>query len=267
MKKKIFTIMLACSLLTGCGASKESNLGSYDNNSTEAITEASYIADNTETTASDEDGETETTTESENETAYEITYTNAQVQESYSGVMVDVIVEIENTGTSDLYLSNGACDLEDENGHLVSAMKSVPTYPNVISPGEKGYMYDTITLDNYSGDLELTVLPRPHVEKASIHKTRYEISDVSTNNNDWDRIDVIGRLTCTSDQVESVSYVAAIFYDADHTPIGISDTVIMEDLNPNDTIGFELSGITLPEGVNTDTVADYEIFAYPAQFQ
>ena len=41
----------------------------------------------------------------------------------------------------------------------------------------------------------------------------------------------------------------------------------MEDLNPNDTIGFELSGITLPEGVNTDTVADYEIFAYPAQFQ
>lgn len=63
------------------------------------------------------------------------------------------------------------------------------------------------------------------------------------------------------------TYVAAIFYDADHTPIGISNTVIMEDLNPNDTIGFELSGITLPEGVNTDTVADYEIFAYPAQFQ
>ena len=128
-------------------------------------------------------------------------------------------------------------------------------------------MSDTITLDNYSGDLKLTVLPRPDVEKASIHKTRYEISDVSTNNNDWDRIDVTGRLTCTSDQVESVSYVAAIFYDADHTPIGISNTVIMEDLNPNDTIGFELSGITLPEGVNTDTVADYEIFAYPAQFQ
>ena len=50
MKKKIFTIILACSLLTGCGASKESNLGSYDNNPTEAITEASYIADNTETT-------------------------------------------------------------------------------------------------------------------------------------------------------------------------------------------------------------------------
>ena len=66
MKKKLFAIMLACSLLTGCGASKEPNLGSYDNNSTEAITEASYIADNTETTASDEDGETETTTESEN---------------------------------------------------------------------------------------------------------------------------------------------------------------------------------------------------------
>lgn len=268
MKKRLFSSIIICSfLLSGCGTSKEKI--TYDSNSISSETTTGY-ADFTEhanITETIEDAETTEITESQNDVSYEITYANAKTWTSYNDTMVCVIVEIENTGTTDLYLSDGCCDLEDGNGTLIAALTNVSAYPEVLSPGEKGYMYETSILDNYSCDGELNVLARPDIEKANVENIRYEISDVSLNTNYWGTIDILGRLTCTSTQTESLSYVVATFFDNDHIPIGISFTIISEDLNPNDKIGFEVSGVRLPEYVTTDSVADYTIYAYPMQFQ
>lgn len=70
--------------------------------------------------------------------AYEVTYTNAKVWTNSLGTpWVQTIVEITNTGDTDLYLSSGAYDLEDSSGALVTARTMVSAYPNVIVPGEK----------------------------------------------------------------------------------------------------------------------------------
>lgn len=56
------------------------------------------------------------------EVAYEVTYTNAKIYTNSIGtVWSQVIVEIENTGSSDLYLSSGSYDLEDADGNLIAS--------------------------------------------------------------------------------------------------------------------------------------------------
>lgn len=262
MKKKVLPLFIICSfLLAGCGSSKEQF--TYDSNSISSET-TTVNADSSKDAKSTETAET---TESQNDVSYEITYTNAKTWTTRLGARVQVIVEIENTGTTDLYLSSGSCDLEDQDGNLVAVLDTVGAYPNVISPGEKGYMYEEKTLDNYSDNGELTAIVRPDIEESYIPNIRYDVTDVSLNDNQYGTVDVMGRLTCTSTDEESVSYAVVIFYDENHIPIAVNSTSILEDLNPNDKIGFEISGIILPEWITSDAVADYIIYAYPLQHQ
>ena len=56
----------------------------------------------------------------------------------------DAIVEIKNTGTSNIYLKDAKFEIEDASGHLIQSDEySVSNCPDVIKPGEKGYIYIT----------------------------------------------------------------------------------------------------------------------------
>lgn len=202
------------------------------------------------------------------EEAYEITYSSARAyQNSIGTTYAQVIVEIENTGSADLYLSSGSYDLEDAEGNLVASSSLVSTYPEVISPGEKAYMYEENMLDE-EVEGELTVLPRPDVKKAKVENIRYQVTDVEIVPDTFSGVKAKGRVENTTDQdADGMVYVVLILKNSEGAPIGELFTILTDDLAAGDKIGFEATSLMLPDDVTADQVAGFDAFAYPMQMQ
>lgn len=199
---------------------------------------------------------------------YEITYTNfTTYSDSIGTIWGQSIIEITNTGSNDLYLSTGSYDIKDENGSLVATESLVSFYPDVLQPGEKGYMYDENTFDDLSADETYTITPHISVEDASIACVRYDVFDTTLKNDDYNGVTLIGQLTNTTDEDGSMVYVVAVLYDEADTPLGILYTIMTNDVPAGETMGFEASGFSLPPTVSADAIANYTIYAYPLQMQ
>lgn len=253
MKKAIaMLIMIALTLsLVACGDSGTSSAGSTPASSPTASPESTPAPNSPE-----------------KEEAYEITYSSARAYTNSIGTTyAQVIVEIENTGSADLYLSSGSYDLEDANGSLVTSSSMVSTYPNVIAPGEKAYMYEENMLDE-AFDGELSVLPRPDVDAAKVENIRYATSDVEITTDQFGYLKAKGRVENTSEEAsDGMVYVVLILKNADGNPIGQMFTIVTEEIPAGGKIGFEMSALSLPDDVTEDAIASYDIFAYPMQMQ
>lgn len=208
-----------------------------------------------------------TTTEAEAYSDYKINYTDTKGWVNIlSENKVQVAAEIENTGTTTLYVSEPGCDLEDKDGNLVEVVSYIHVCPSIIEPGEKCYVYGTTTIEDYPGDNELNVVIRPDIEELRIKEVQYEVSDVSLKEDNFGDINVQGRITNTSNEVQSMNYVEVILFDENHLPIGYDYKIIPEDIKPNDKISFETS-VSLPDFATMENVADYLIYAHPMQIQ
>lgn len=204
---------------------------------------------------------------SEPSVSYEITDSRAKTwTNSIGSVWVQTIIEITNTGTTNLYLSSGSYDLEDASGKLIASQTMVSAFPNVLAPGEKGYMYDETTLDK-AVDGELTVLPRVDVEEATVDLIRFPVTDTEISNDTYRGVKMLGRVENTSDEEQSLVYIVAFLYDVNGSCIGQISTILLENLAVGDKIGFEMSGFSLPDDITAEAVADFVIYAYPMQYQ
>ena len=253
MKKRAIALMLSAAFalsLAACGDTSTAE-------ESKAPSEPSATTEDTPTP----------TPEAEDKEAYEITYSNVKTYTNSIGTTyAQVIVEIENTGTTDLYLSTGSYDLEDENGKLIASSSMASTYPDVISPGEKAYMYEENMLDN-PVDGVLTVSPRPNVEKAKVENIRFNVTDVEISTDQYGYLKAIGRVENTGSESENMVYIVLILKDSAGTPVGQIFTILMEDLAAGDKIGFEASAMSLPKDVTVDSVASFDVYAYPMQMQ
>lgn len=211
--------------------------------------------------------EPEPSQESATGAQYELTKQAATLWESSIGTTwIQALVEIKNTGDTNLYLSSGAYDVEDSAGALVCSSSMFSAYPNVIAPGEVGYMYETATLDEaVEGDLVL--LPREDVREATVDLIRYATSDVKISGDTYTDLKIKGRVENTSDEASKMTYVTVVLYDDAGEVLGIVGTIITEELAPAQKIGFEVSGIMLPFFVTSEKIADYKVWAYPMQIQ
>ena len=198
---------------------------------------------------------------------YEITDCRAKTWTNSIGtVWVQTIVEITNTGTTNLYLSSGSYDLEDASGTLIASKTMVSTYPSVLAPGEKGYMYEETILDDTT-DGELIVLPREDIEEAKVELIRFPVTDTKISNGTYGKVKMTGRIENTSNETQNFVYIVAFLYDDNGACIGQIFTILTEDLAAGDKIGFEMSSLTLPDDVSAESIADYVIYAYPLQYQ
>ena len=198
---------------------------------------------------------------------YEITDCRAKTWTNSIGtVWVQTIVEITNTGTTNLYLSSGSYDLEDASGNLIGSKTLVSAYPSVLAPGEKGYMYEETILDDTT-DGELIVLPREDIEEAKVELIRFPVTDTKISNGNYGRVKMTGRIENTSNETQNFVYIVAFLYDDNGVCIGQIFTILTEDLAAGDKIGFEMSSLTLPDDVSAESIADYVIYAYPLQYQ
>jgi len=199
--------------------------------------------------------------------AYEITFANAYTWVNSIGtVWVQVIVEIENTGTVPLFLSSGAYDLEAADGRLVRSSTTFSAFPDVIAPGERGYFYEATILQDMDEAVELTVLQRPSIRRARVENIRLPITEFELTEDAFN-IRMRGRIENTTEEDQTFIYVVAILFDDNDKPIGQLFTILMEVLSPGDRIGFEGVALSLPSSVTVDSISRYMLFAYPMQMQ
>ncbi len=196
--------------------------------------------------------------------SYEITYQNVRVFDEYGYTKAIVMIEITNNGTKDLYLDICSYDLEDSAGSLIATESMVSCFPSVLSPGEKGYLYETSYLDDYSGDGNVVVLPHLSIEDATIKNTRYPVSDISITDDGYGGIKVLGRVENNTNETEDSPEVAVVFYDDNGTPLGLDYDLLLPSLAPGDKTGFEINYDDLPDGITAAQIADYTVYAYPA---
>lgn len=213
-------------------------------------------------------GGAEATTAAREETAYQVSYSVAKTyKDSIGSVWVQYIIEITNTGKSDLYLSEGACDLEDATGKLVASETLISVYPQVISSGEKAYYYGETILEGMTEAAALTVKARPAVEKATVKKQELAVSDVEIQENEITGIKALGRVENTTGAEATMTYVAVVLFDAQDKPIGLLYTILTETLAAGDKIGFEAAGFALPDEVTKSAIASQKAVAFNYQYQ
>lgn len=199
--------------------------------------------------------------------SYEVVYKKGTVYKTLLGSGIQVIVQIENTGSETLYIKSSSVDIEDANGHLVETKSYLSAYPEVLLPGETALIVESISLDNDPGVKEMTVIPHLNIEKAKIECTRYKITDQSFTNDRYTGLKMLGRVENTTSKTESMVYIVANLYDANHHGIGQLWTILTDDLKPGEKIGFTLSTHSASDSLTAESVASYEVFAFPYQFQ
>lgn len=256
MKKILVFVLIVCMMfsLSGCGLLLLALSGEEsDATFTEADTKATEI-----TTINRE--------EENNAEPYKITYSSVKTYSSVGTIWAQALVEIENTSSYDLFLKVGTCDIEDLEGNLI-ASKDISAYPQVIAPGEKGYYFDEYIIESLTEPTELKLTPRPQIVKSTTANIAYSVTDISITDFDYNRINVIGRVQNTSNSKGSMVYVAVTLFNEASEPIGLAYTVLTNDLNPGEKVGFETHRLSLPDGITSDSIASYTAVAYPYQFQ
>ncbi|MCL1824050.1 MAG: FxLYD domain-containing protein, partial [Oscillospiraceae bacterium] len=203
-----------------------------------------------------------------NEPKFEITYSNVHVYKNSIGtIRAYTIFEVTNTGDVPLYLSSGSLDLEDENGTLIKSQSLVSCFPDVIETGEKGYYYDDSTIDKLDAVQDLVVLPRPDVKKAKIDNIRLEMSDLELFDKQYFGTYCSGRVINNTDEEQNMVYIYIVLFDSSNNPIGVLFTILSENIKVGDKIGFEASGLSLPDNITANSVHNFKAYAYPMQFQ
>lgn len=247
--KKIIIAALICVLLAGC-TDVSTDEPSADNGTDDSVENVESDTEETEATV-----------------AYETSEPRLGVWDRSGTIWVDVSLEITNTGTANLYLSDGAFDIEDSSGGLLETYDMVSIVPNVIEPGETAYLYGCTTADNIT-DVNGTYVAVPKFEaaEATIDRVRFPVTDVTMTDADYGTyIDIIGRVENTSDEDESMINIYFVFFDTSGEVICMTSTYA--EANAGEKSSFDTSTMTEARDVTTSQIGSYEAYAYPLDFQ
>lgn len=203
---------------------------------------------------------------SDEKVEYQITYTNVALDMNSIGtVWVSVIAEVTNTGNTDLYLSSGSFDLEDESGKLVKVISLVSVYPQIISPGKKAYYYDSTTIDNVSENANLSVILQPDIVKSKTDKISFPVTNVEISNREYGGVEAVGRVENTSQEDESMLYIAVILFDSNDNPLLVLFDI--EDVKAGVKKGFNATNLGISDDITAASVSRFVAVAYTYQFQ
>ncbi len=207
--------------------------------------------------------------DSEQKASYDITnhyfvsYINALGEPSFNA-----IVEITNTGSTNLYLHAKSFDIEDANNKLITTESFINTCPDLIAPGEKGYLYLGLGGRYPSGtdvNQEMTLKPDMDIKVGTADPIDYEVTDLSINAGNFGYPQVIGRVTNNTDSDDGLVYVQAVFFDNEGRPIAISGTNLT-DFKAGSTQSFEIN-LMQSNKIELSQIATYQVIARKSHMQ
>lgn len=259
---------LICTMFTGCISGNKKP--SAANNTSVSKSVSTTTSSRTETMVSSETEET-INEKDISEMDYEITdasfnyYTNSIGNVEFYG-----IIEVTNTGYTDIYLKDCVFDIEDDDGHLLQSESFISSCPDIIAPGEKGYFYNNIGATQLDKDIPvdngLRLVPNYKLEEGRGNIVDYEVSDTSLRKDDYGHAKVTGRITNTTDEDINLIYIQTIFKDSTGRVLLISGTN-MTDIPAGSTGSFEVSTMFGNAAVDFDSIADFEVIARKTHYQ
>lgn len=200
--------------------------------------------------------------------SYDVTYTNAVYWKNSIGTYwVQAIVLVTNPGTIPIYIDGGSIDIEDANGKLVKTMSYVSAYPDILLPGESTLIVKQATLDEKPATDALIAIDHLSVKKSKNPCIRYKISETEIKDSRYGGLKMMGRVFNNSSESAGYLYVVANLYDANHNPIGQLIDIVSDGLKSGEKKGFTATTLSAPPSLKKDSVAFYEVFAFPLQYQ
>jgi len=134
-------------------------------------------------------------------------------------------------------------------------LSSVPSYPDVIDPGEKGYYYEEAQL-SISSTVDLAIVPHAKIWPARIENIRLPVSDFALSDGKYGGIRLIGRVENTYSSEQRLVRIVTILFNNDGSPIGLVSKVETSALAPGEKKGFETDSLSTKR-LPADSVAGY----------
>lgn len=272
-KRPVLLIVIAVVLVLGIigAAAGNSNAPSTSPSSSPSSSLESSAQSSNETSSTAEESEPES--QAEPQELYAVTYQDYNLYENIAGdVACDVMIEIENTSDSNLYLGSPTYDFEDKDGKMLATCDTFAygsSDPQIIAPGEKGYFYSNgATVDGeISPSDDVVFVPHLKVEK-SIYKeiVEFDLSDLAISEGKFGPCTIIGRITNNTDTDEHLIWISFILYGSDGKPLGIYGTNIT-DLPSGDSQSFSADALPLGDRVTYEDIADYKVIAQKTRIQ
>lgn len=176
---------------------------------------------------------------------------------------IEVSVPVENTGSTNLYLSSCSIDIENADGTLADTLQLVAAYPEIVKPGETAYYYTSTLFEGTVGE-GYKAVPHVDVAKAKNDCIRLAVSEVQVKDQEYLGAKVIGRVENDSGEDQTLVYVVANLFDASGAFIG-HEVSIVGEIKAGEKLGFETTGLNTR--LAASDVASYEIYAFPVQYQ
>ena len=204
-----------------------------------------------------------TTTEKKVMKYEELDYSVRIWTNSIGSKWIQVAVPVKDTGNVPIYLSSMSVDVESSSGDLLQTISYINGYPDYLKPGETGYYYKETTCDFEDDEVNLVT----HLDVKSTHNEviRYNVSDISFQDDNTFGVKVLGRVENQTDEEGSLVYVVANLYDSSNNLLSSCFTILDDNLASHDKIGFTLSQYSYRDFTVAD-VASYEVYSYPTQF-
>lgn len=199
----------------------------------------------------------------QSEENYDVTYQNISFyQDAINTLWAQAIVEVTNTGNCDLYLNYSSYELVSETGTMIHTnSNSFPAYPQVISPGEKGYYYEEAMMDAGTPTEGITITPHINASASKISNTRLEVSNTEVYDKEFGNIDLHGKIKNTTGVEQSNIGVTAVLFNSEKKPIGQLHTMLIDTLQPDEERGFELEAFSLPPDITKAAISEYVVYA------
>lgn len=179
-------------------------------------------------------------------------------KDSLNTPYISIYLALENTGNVPFSLKKMYMDFEDNNGRLLGTDKYLVTIPEVILPGQVGYVYSYYY--NLTGvDVSNGFKPMPQGEPIPVSNVYViEISDISVKN-DWSNwITVTARGTNNSGRDISFATPGAIFFDKNDKVVGFCYGV--ESFASGETKSFEISGDLMSSDIKPSDVDHVQVW-------
>lgn len=177
-----------------------------------------------------------------------------------------VFVEIVNDGDGWAELQPGDSDFTilDANGGLVTTGFFIYAYPEILGPGETGYLaMETVGDPGQSPEDFVTVEAEGGYDPVREPDVTFEFADVQWRQDEFSGgMTAAGFLTATADVEDAVVGVFCI--GPEGTPLGFSYTNLVQNITAGERKAFETVGSTPP--LTADRCVETKVFASDTGF-
>jgi len=190
---------------------------------------------------------------------YKVTNKEIQFYEYDNKQYYSAIYEITNIGNKNLKLDSAQYDIYSTSGRLMDSEDWVSCDPDVIKPGEKGYVWNNFKSTDLSvGSYEIK--PIFKFERTSKEVHYYPISNLSIREDQYSKVKIVGNFTNDTSEEVSMLYIVFLHYNNAGKVIAVHGTNIM-DVAPGATQGFETSGLYLADYLTYNDLKNFRVIA------